>query len=124
METEIDHRTLAAFIYARRIVDEDTSYDKTIEVSSDIAVSLRKLMQDLSELTDDTTEEQLQSVYYEVGKIKFKDNLRWWFKVLYQILLSQNEGPRLGQFTKLMTIYWVIERVKLIMEDPWNVKCS
>jgi lysyl-tRNA synthetase class 1 len=124
METEIDHRPLAAFIYARRIVDEDLAYGKTIEISLDIATSLKKLIHDLDKTSDDATEEQLQSVFYEAGKIKFGDNLRWWFKILYQILLSQDEGPRLGQFTKLMTIHWVIGRVNTIMEDPWGLKTS
>lgn len=42
---------------------------------------------------------QIQEEVYEIGKRHgFADNLRQWFKSLYEILLGQTEGPRFGSF--------------------------
>jgi lysyl-tRNA synthetase class 1 len=37
-----------------------------------------------------------------VGKVHFgKDNLRDWFKALYETLLGSSQGPRMGSFFAL-----------------------
>ena len=42
---------------------------------------------------------KIQEEVYEIGKRHgFGDNLRTWFKALYEILLGQSEGPRFGSF--------------------------
>jgi lysyl-tRNA synthetase class 1 len=41
----------------------------------------------------------IQEEIYEIGKRHgFADNLRDWFKALYEILLGQSAGPRFGSF--------------------------
>ena len=41
----------------------------------------------------------LQEEVYEIGKRHgFADNLRDWFKALYEVLLGQSAGPRFGSF--------------------------
>jgi lysyl-tRNA synthetase class 1 len=43
--------------------------------------------------------EAIQQEVYEIGKRHgFADDLRAWFKALYEILLGQSEGPRFGSF--------------------------
>ena len=43
--------------------------------------------------------EAIQTEVYEVGKRHgFADDLRAWFRALYEILLGQSEGPRFGSF--------------------------
>ena len=56
--------------------------------------------------------EALQTLVYEVGKRHpcFGD-LRAWFKALYEILLGQSEGPRMGSF---IALYGVPETIVLI----------
>ena len=56
--------------------------------------------------------ETLQTLVYEVGKRHpcFGD-LRAWFKALYEILLGQSEGPRMGSF---IALYGVPETIVLI----------
>ena len=56
--------------------------------------------------------EALQTMVYEVGKRHacFPD-LKSWFQALYQILLGQSEGPRMGSF---IALYGVAETVALI----------
>ena len=42
---------------------------------------------------------KIQEEVYEIGKRHgFADNLREWFKALYEILLGQSAGPRFGSF--------------------------
>ncbi len=45
--------------------------------------------------------EALQNEVYEIGKRHGFDNLRAWFQALYEVLLGQSEGPRIGSFFAL-----------------------
>jgi lysyl-tRNA synthetase class 1 len=56
--------------------------------------------------------ETLQTIVYEVGKRHacFPD-LKAWFRALYEVLLGQSEGPRMGSF---IALYGVAETVALI----------
>jgi lysyl-tRNA synthetase class 1 len=55
--------------------------------------------------------EDLQTQVYEVGKRHGFENLRDWFKALYETLLGQSQGPRMGSF---IALYGVNETVALI----------
>jgi lysyl-tRNA synthetase class 1 len=55
--------------------------------------------------------DSIQTEVFEVGKRHHYENLREWFKALYQILLGQDEGPRMGSF---IALYGVDETVALI----------
>ncbi len=48
--------------------------------------------------------ETIQTEIYEIGKQHNFENLRDWFKALYEILLGQSEGPRMGSFIALYGI--------------------
>lgn len=53
----------------------------------------------------------LQSIVFAVGKNHGFENLRDWFKALYEVLLGQSQGPRFGSFAAL---YGVNETIGLI----------
>lgn len=55
--------------------------------------------------------EELQTEVYEVGKRHGFENLRDWFKALYETLPGQSQGPRMGSF---IALYGVNETVALI----------
>ena len=55
--------------------------------------------------------ETIQTEIYEVGKRHEFENLRDWFKALYEVLLGQSQGPRFGSFAAL---YGKDETVALI----------
>ncbi|KAF0138752.1 MAG: lysyl-tRNA synthetase class I, partial [Rhodospirillaceae bacterium] len=56
--------------------------------------------------------EDLQNRVYEVGKRHPSvGDLRTWFRALYQILLGQDEGPRMGSF---IALYGTAETVTLM----------
>ncbi|MDZ4322777.1 MAG: lysine--tRNA ligase, partial [Alphaproteobacteria bacterium] len=57
------------------------------------------------------TPEAIQEQVFEVGKRHNYTHLRDWFKALYQILLGQDEGPRMGSF---IALYGVQETIQLI----------
>ncbi|MBT53646.1 MAG: lysine--tRNA ligase [Mameliella sp.] len=58
-----------------------------------------------------TDDETLQSMVFAVGKAHEFENLRDWFKALYEVLLGQSQGPRFGGF---IALYGVNETVALI----------
>ena len=58
-----------------------------------------------------TSAEDIQTEVYEVGKRHAFENLRDWFKALYEVLLGQSQGPRFGSFVAL---YGIPETVALI----------
>ena len=49
-------------------------------------------------------DEALQSMVFAVGKDHGFENLREWFKALYEVLLGASEGPRFGGFIALYGI--------------------
>ena len=71
--------------------------------------ALEDLAQSLKGLSKDP--EAIQTEVFEVGKRHNYTNLREWFKALYQILLGQDEGPRMGSF---IALYGIEETVALI----------
>jgi len=62
-------------------------------------------------LPADADAETIQTDVYEVGKRLEFENLRDWFRALYEILLGQSQGPRFGSFVAL---YGKDETVALI----------
>ena len=55
--------------------------------------------------------EDIQTKIYEIGmSLKF-DNLKDWFSAFYQVVLGQEQGPRLGSFIKF---YGINETIKLL----------
>ena len=69
----------------------------------------------LQDAPSDTSAEDLQTRVYEIGKDEKYgfDNLRDWFKALYQTLLGSDQGPRMGSF---IALYGIANTRKLISE--------
>jgi lysyl-tRNA synthetase class 1 len=53
----------------------------------------------------------IQNGVYEIGKAHEFENLRDWFKALYEVLFGQSQGPRFGSFAAL---YGVSETAALV----------
>ena len=56
--------------------------------------------------------EALQSLVFAVGKDHGFENLRDWFKALYEVLLGASEGPRFGGFIALYGVAGVISLIE------------
>ncbi len=55
--------------------------------------------------------EELQAIVYETGRAHGYENLRDWFRAIYEVLLGSPQGPRFGGF---IALYGVPETVVLI----------
>ena len=74
-------------------------------------LDLRAALLALPENTRDS--DTLQTTVFQVGKDHGFENLREWFKALYEVLLGQEQGPRFGGFVAL---FGVAETVALMDE--------
>ncbi len=73
--------------------------------------ALQDLVQTLEGFNSETDASDIQTEVYEIGKRHPFDDLKAWFRVLYEILLGQSEGPRMGSF---IALYGIDESVALI----------
>jgi lysyl-tRNA synthetase class 1 len=79
--------------------------------------ALQRLDDELAKLTAETEAEAIQTIIYTIGKEGGFDNLRDWFKALYETLLGSEQGPRMGSF---IALYGVDNSRKLIAEALAN----
>ena len=79
------------------------------------AAALRALDAVLAGESDDSSAEDLQTAVYEIGKNEEFgfENLRDWFRALYETLLGSSQGPRMGSF---IALYGIANTRKLIAE--------
>ena len=61
----------------------------------------------------DADAERIQTEIYQIGKDHDFENLREWFKLIYQVLFGKTDGPRFGTF---IAIYGIKETIQLIKE--------
>jgi lysyl-tRNA synthetase class 1 len=79
------------------------------------AAALAALDEELAATDDNAKSEELQNLIYEIGKDPHYgfEQLRDWFKALYETLLGSSQGPRMGSF---IALYGVANTRKLIAE--------
>ena len=97
-----------AISYYRDFVRPDKHYraPEGVEI-----IALGQLADKLEALGADAEHEAIQTEVYAIGKENGYENLRDWFKALYETLLGQSQGPRMGSF---LALYGVDESVTLI----------
>ena len=66
--------------------------------------ALKELVFSLKNADEHSTPEEIQKIIFSIGKDNQYENLRDWFRSLYEILLGQSEGPRMGSFIHLFGI--------------------
>tara|TARA_R110000824_G_scaffold118960_15_gene272401 strand:+ start:98839 stop:100464 length:1626 start_codon:yes stop_codon:yes gene_type:complete len=86
---------------------------KTYRAANDMeATALADLASKLEALSSEPmSAEELQTLVYEIGKAHAFDNLRDWFRALYEVLLGEAQGPRFGSF---IALYGIKETAGLI----------
>ena len=70
-----------------------------------------------NDITVESTAEEIQTLLYEVGKKHYVENLKDFFKLVYQVLLGQEKGPRLGSFIKLFGIRETVDYIKKLIDN-------
>ncbi len=70
------------------------------------AMALRALDAQIAALPEEATAEEIQNIVYAIGKDEQYgfEQLRDWFKALYETLLGAEQGPRMGSFIALYGI--------------------
>ncbi len=92
------------FIKANKHYRSPTVEEKTL---------LEKVCNYLETLSKTSNAEEIQTGIYAIGEKAGFENLRDFFKALYEILLGQSEGPRLGSF---IALYGKNETIALIKQ--------
>jgi lysyl-tRNA synthetase class 1 len=79
------------------------------------ALALAALDEELAATSYDATPEEIQNIVYEIGKDPHYgfEQLRDWFRALYETLLGSSQGPRMGSF---ITLYGIANTRRLIAE--------
>ena len=97
-----------AVVYYQDFVKPAKHYRAATETET---AAIADLAETLAGLAPGASAEDIQYEVYEVGKRHGFDELREWFKALYEVLLGQSQGPRMGSF---IALYGVAEMVSLI----------
>ena len=84
--------------YYRDFVKPAKNYRKATD---DEKAALEDLLAVLGGFAADADAETIQTEVYEVGKRHPFPDLKAWFNALYEILLGQSQGPRMGSFIAL-----------------------
>ena len=70
------------------------------------------MIKELELLPQSSKPEEIQTIVYSVGKDNgYEKNLREWFKLIYQVLFGELDGPRMGFF---ISFFGVKETIVLI----------
>ncbi|MCG8490092.1 MAG: lysine--tRNA ligase [Sneathiellales bacterium] len=73
--------------------------------------AMQDLVARLKELEAGAEASDIQNIVFQIGKDHEFENLRDWFKALYETLLGQSQGPRMGSF---IALYGVKETISLV----------
>ena len=74
--------------------------------------ALKALIQALDKCNDKMNPEDIQTLIYTTGKQKgYEENLRDWFKLIYEVVFGDENGPRMGFF---ISFFGVNETKQLI----------
>jgi len=80
--------------------------------------ALNSLAEKIETLKESMTPEEIQTVVYTVGKENgYSNNLREWFKLIYEVIFGEINGPRMGFF---ISFFGIKETSELIFKKIKN----
>ena len=98
-----------ALKYFTDIVKPNKKYRKPNEKEKK---ALQDLVKRLRDCKDEMDPEAIQTIIYSVGKDNgYQENLREWFKAIYEIIFGDQDGPRMGFF---ISFFGIKESIELI----------
>ncbi len=100
-----------ALNYYKDFVEPNLNFRTPNDKEKEAILTLKAKLQELGEIS----EQELQNMVYQIGQ-DFGFELKEWFKLLYETLLGQSQGPRVASF---FTLFGVNNVVQLI-EDKLN----
>ena len=100
-----------AIQYFNDVIKKQKKYKKP---NSEEKSALKALIKNLESCNDQMSPEDIQTIIYTTGKENgYKDNLRDWFKLIYEVVFGDENGPRMGFF---ISFFGVNETKKLIRD--------
>ena len=76
--------------------------------------ALRALIKTLDSCNEGMSPEEIQTLIYTTGKENgYSDNLRDWFKLIYEVVFGDENGPRMGFFIS----FFGINETKTLIEN-------
>jgi len=109
-----DHPILDSLVgyaikYFEDVVKPNKKYRKPNDKEKKALLDLVKRLESCKEQMDP---EAIQTIVYSVGKDNgYKENLREWFKAIYEIIFGDQDGPRMGFF---ISFFGIKESIDLI----------
>ena len=105
----LDSLTEYAINYFNDKVEPKKNFKKP---NSKEKIALKELTLKLQPISQNMSPEDIQTIVYSVGKEQgYSTNLRDWFKLIYEVLFGELDGPRMGFF---ISFFGVKETIKLI----------
>ena len=99
-----------AIKYFNDVIKKNKKYKKPNELEKKALIAL---IQILEKCDDKMKPEDIQTLIYTVGKENgYKENLRDWFKLIYEVVFGDENGPRMGFF---ISFFGVNETKELII---------
>ena len=106
----LDGLTEFAINYFKDKVEPNKKFKKP---SSDEKKALENLVSKLSEIKQNLKPEEIQTIVYTTGKENgYEQNLRDWFKLIYEVVFGEENGPRMGYFVSFFGLKETIELMK------------
>ena len=100
-----------AIKYFNDVIKPQKKYKKP---DSNEKIALEALVKTLDDCNDAMLPEDIQTLIYSTGKENgYSENLRDWFKLIYEVVFGDENGPRMGFF---ISFFGVNETKKLITE--------
>jgi len=113
-ETEhpiFDNLITYAIKYFKDVIKQKKKYKKPNNKEKN---ALKALVNTLETCNDKMTPEDIQTKIYTVGKENgYKENLRDWFKLIYEVVFGDENGPRMGYFIS----FFGVNETKQLIED-------
>jgi lysyl-tRNA synthetase class 1 len=76
--------------------------------------ALKALIKTLQNCNDQMTPENIQTLIYSTGKENgYEENLRDWFKLIYEVVFGDENGPRMGFFIS----FFGVNETRQLIED-------
>ena len=93
-------------------IDEVEPKKKFKEPNDSERQVLLKLITNLKQIPQDKPAEEIQTMIYTIGKENgYSKNLRDWFKLIYEVIFGEKNGPRMGFF---ISFFGVKETIDLL----------
>ncbi len=85
-----------AIKYFNDVIKKQKKYKKPNKAEK---LALEALVETLDKCNDDMKPEEIQTMIYSTGKENgYSENLRDWFKLIYEVVFGNENGPRMGFF--------------------------